>query len=73
MTIAISTSVLALVVVSLLFLLFVTAFCWRAGLFDGPDPYGIGWLFGFMFYVCGWVVPSLVAWAAWATWFRSAA
>jgi hypothetical protein len=70
MTITFSVQFSALMVVafSLFCLMATTAFCWVSGLFDGNDPWGIGWMFGLIFYCCGWVVPSLVAWATWATW-----
>jgi hypothetical protein len=75
MNITLTFTVSAAMVVgfSVLCLVLVTAFCVVAGLFNGPDPYRIGWVFGLIVYVCGWVVPSLVAWAVWATWFRGGA
>jgi hypothetical protein len=72
-TLTFTLSAAVVVGFSILCLLLVTGFCFIAGLFDGPDPYGIAWMFGLIFYACGWVVPSLVAWAVWATWFRGGA
>ena len=55
---------------SLLLLIAVTAFCVKSGLWDDGDPWGIGWMFTIIIYACFWAVPSLAAWAVWATWLR---
>lgn len=55
---------------SVFLLIATTGFCLIAGLFDGDDPWGVAWIFTLIIYGICWAMPSLIAWAVWATWFR---
>lgn len=70
MIITIPIGLLAVLCISLVLFILVTLSCHRSGLFDGTDSLGIGALFTLLFYALGWLIPSLAAWAAWATWWR---
>lgn len=67
---AISTDLAIVIGFSVLMFALVTLFCYKTGSFDGSDTLGIGAVFTWLFYLAFWIVPSLVAWAAWATWWR---
>lgn len=72
MTLTLSLPLLMLVGFSLLLFISVTIFCHSQGMFDGGGGYlgGIDALFTLIVYGMFWAVPSLMAWAVWATWFR---
>ena len=61
-------------VMSLLLFIGVTIFCHQAGMFDagggGGFVAGLDSLFATIVYLICWAVPSLLAWAVWATWWR---
>jgi hypothetical protein len=67
MTLTISVGLLAVIAASVLLFALVTLFCWRTGMFD-DDGLGIGALFTALFYLCCWVVPSLVIALVWSLW-----
>jgi hypothetical protein len=49
-------------------LIAATVICYWTGLFDG-DSLGVGSLFAFVVYLLVWVIPSLVSWLVYITWF----
>lgn len=71
MTLTISVGLAVVLALSALLFVLVTLVCWRTGMLD-DDGMGIGSLFTALFYVGGWLVPSLVAALAWALWGRPA-
>lgn len=74
MTITLTLPFLLLAGFSLGLFIGVTILCHQQGLFDaGGGGYlgGIDALFTIILYAILWAIPSLIAWAAWATWFRS--
>jgi hypothetical protein len=73
MTITLSIGLLALIAVRALLFALVTAFCWRAGMFDGGGALGgIDVMFALLFYGGGWLFPTLVLALVWALWGRAA-
>jgi len=72
MTLTISLPLLILLGISLALFATVTVLCHCQGLFDGGDGYlaGLDSLFTLILYGMFWAVPSLMAWAIWATWWR---
>lgn len=73
MTFTLSISAGALFVVGLSVALFVavSVFCrWHRMFDEWSDPMNFMALFVLLAYAVLWAVPSLVAWAVWATWFR---
>lgn len=73
MTLTISLSVLILLGISVALFIGVTVFCHREGMFDaGGGGYcaGLDGLFMIGIYLIFWALPSLIAWAVWATWLR---
>lgn len=58
---------------SMLLFICVTIFCYWQGMFDGGGGYagGLDGLFIVIAYAVLWVVPTLLAWAVWATWWRA--
>jgi len=69
-TITISLGVVGLLAFSLVLFLLVTWLIGAQGLFF-DDTFGIGALFAIAFYAILWVIPSLIAWGIWATWFKT--
>jgi hypothetical protein len=70
MTFTISLAAVLLLAFSALCFIGTTVFIRRMGGHGGSDTYGIGALFDMLIYLALWVVPSLLAWAVWATWLR---
>ena len=72
MTLTLSLPFLLLAGFSLGLFIGVTILCHTQGLFEGGGVYlaGIDSLFTLILYAVLWAVPSLGAWAVWATWFR---
>ena len=72
MTVTLTLPFLMLAGFSLALFIGVTIFCHFQGLFDNGGGYlgGIDALFTIIVYSMFWAVPSLMAWAVWATWFR---
>lgn len=72
LTLTLPLPLLLLLGFSGLLFLVVTALCHRRGLFDSCG--GLGDVFAGLFlivnYAIFWAVPSLLAWAVWATWFK---
>ncbi|MGE0745279.1 MAG: hypothetical protein AB7K86_08530 [Rhodospirillales bacterium] len=68
-TFAISWAALSLIGLSAALFIGVTVLCRRAGFFEA-DNYGIGALFALGAYSVLWAIPTLIAWAVWATWLR---
>ena len=74
MTLTLSLSVLVLIGISLSLFVGVTILAHSQGMFDrGGGGYlgGINALFTIILYAVFWAVPSLLAWAIWATWWRA--
>lgn len=69
-TIALPTGLAIIIAVSVVLFILVTFLCGLSGLFDGHDSMGIGALMIVIFYSALWLVPSLLAWAVWATWWK---
>ena len=70
-SISLSLGAVLLLAMSLLLFVLVTWFCVSQGLFDDGGGYiDLSGFFVFVIYVIGWAMPSLVAWAVWATWFQ---
>lgn len=59
-----------LLLLSVALLIAATVICYWAGFFDN-DTFDIGSLFAFVVYLLVWVIPSLIAWGVWATWFAT--
>lgn len=72
MTVSVTLSLGAavLMIFSLVLFVVVTVVQRHMGMFDGADSLGIGGLFSLLFYVLFWALPSVLAWAVWATWLR---
>ena len=74
MTLTLSLPFLLLAGFSLLLFIGVMIFCYQAGMFDagGGSGFvaGLDSLFATIVYLICWAVPSLLAWAVWATWWR---
>lgn len=73
MTLTISLPVLILLCISFALFVGVTILCLSQGLFDRGGGYlgGIDAMFTIIIYAVAWAIPSLLAWAAWATWWRA--
>ena len=74
MTLTLSLPVLILIGISLALFVGVTILAHSQGMFDGGGGGylgGIDALFTIILYVVFWAVPSLLAWAIWATWWRA--
>lgn len=73
MTFAIELTSTALIIAacSCVLFLFVTWLAHSQGIFDGGDPFGIAFIFGLALYAALWATPSLLAWAVYATWFKT--
>jgi hypothetical protein len=71
-TITVTLPFVLLACFSLLLFIVVTIYAVRQGLFEQTGGYaaGIEGLFTGLLYSIFWAVPSLFAWAAWATWWR---
>ena len=73
MTLTLSLPVLILIGISFAMFIGVTILAHSQGMFDGGGGGylgGIDALFTIILYAVFWVVPSLLAWAIWATWWR---
>lgn len=72
MTMTITLPLMLLAGFSALLFLVVTVLCHRRGFFDSCSGVGAGFagLFLVVTYAILWAVPSLLAWAVWATWFK---
>ena len=75
LTITLSAGALVVIAIAVILFVVVTVVCHQAGMFDGGSGYlgGLDSLFVIIAYAVLWAVPSLLAWAAWATWFRGQA
>lgn len=73
MTITLTLPFLLLAGFSLLLFIAVTFLAHQQGMFDGGGGYagGLDGLFLMMLYALLWAAPSLLAWAVWATWWRT--
>ncbi|MFN3303053.1 MAG: hypothetical protein ACK44A_04960 [Roseateles sp.] len=73
MTLTLSLPVLILLGISLALFIATTYLCHSQGMFDGGGGYagGLDGLFTVILYAIFWAIPSLIAWAVWATWFRA--
>lgn len=56
--------------VSAITFIVLTVVLFREGVFDGSDLFGLNVLFATLTYAVLWLIPSLLAWAIWATWFN---
>jgi hypothetical protein len=75
-TFSLSIGAMALIALTIVLFVGMTLLCWLGGLFDGAGgAFGCDTspLFIAFFFAIGWALPSLAAWAVWATWFRGAA
>lgn len=72
MTYSITMNVWHLGLIFFSVILFIAAglLCKSQGLFDGPDTYGIGGFFIVGIFAIFWGMPSVLAWAIWATWIK---
>ena len=73
MTLTLSLPVLVLLGISFALFIGVTILAHSQGMLDGGGGYlgGIDALFTIILYAVFWAVPSLLAWAIWATWWRA--
>jgi len=69
MTITLSLPILILLGISVVLFIATTLLCFQQGLFDN-DSYGIGAMFALLIYAILWAIPSVLAWAIWATWIK---
>lgn len=71
MTFSISLAVLVGLAFSAVLFIIATVICWRQGLFDGGGGYagGLDAVFIIFMYVIFWILPSILTWAIYATWF----
>lgn len=73
MTVTVSVGILFVLGVALVMTGLVTWACKAWGLFENtggnylPDT---GWFFSVALYIIGVGIPTLLAWAVWATWFK---
>ena len=74
MTFTIPLSLMGIAAFSAFLFIAVTIICWRNGMFDGGGGYagGLDALFTIIAYAILWAIPSLAAWAVYATWFGGA-
>jgi hypothetical protein len=72
MTFTITLPVLILLGISLALFIGTTVLAHYQGMFDNSGGYagGLDGLFLLILYAIFWAIPSLVAWAIWATWLR---
>ena len=74
MTLTLSLPVLVLLGISFALFIGVTILAHSQGMLDGGGGGylgGIDALFTIILYAVFWAVPSLLAWAIWATWWRA--
>ena len=72
MTLTLSLPVLVLLGISFALFIGVTILAHSQGMLDGGGYLGgIDALFTIILYAVFWAVPSLLAWAIWATWWRA--
>lgn len=70
-TVTLSAAALFALAGSAALFVIATIICAREKLFSANDSYEIGALFGLCVYALVWLVPSLLSWAVWATWWRA--
>lgn len=72
MTITLPLPLLLLAGLSLLLFINATILAHKNGMFDGGGGYagGVEAIFLVALYLIFWALPSLLAWAVWATWWR---
>lgn len=72
MTFTLTLGLVPLVLIGVSVILFglATWACASQGLFEGSDTFGVGAMFTLVIYAVLWAIPSLIAWAVYATWFK---
>lgn len=72
MTVTLTMPFLLLAGLSLLLFIGATILAHQQGLFDGGGGYagGLDAVFIVILYAVFWAIPSLLAWAVWATWWK---
>lgn len=68
--ISLSIATIIMLCVSIILFLAVSIFAYTQGMFDGGGDYNLAPIFIATFYAIGWVIPSLLMWAIYATWFK---
>lgn len=71
MTFTITLPLILLLAFSFVMFILATLLNWQQGLFEPASDYGFGGLFAAMIYAILWAIPSLLAWAIYATWGRT--
>ena len=70
MTFTITLPFILLLAFSFVMFILATLLNWQQGLFEPASDYGVGGFFALTIYAILWVIPSLAAWAIYATWWK---